>query len=40
MGPNQTFKLCTAKKTIKKKNMKTQPKEWERIVANDAINET
>ena len=34
MGPNQTYKLCTVKKTIKK--MKIKPMEWEKIVSNDA----
>ena len=39
MGPNQTHKFCTAKKTIKKKKLtKRQPTEWEKIVANDATN--
>ena len=32
MGPNQTYKLCTAKKTIKK----GQPTEWETLIANEA----
>ena len=34
MGPNQTYKLCTAKETISK--TKRQPTEWEKIFANDA----
>ena len=34
MGPNQTYKFCTAKETIYK--MKRQPTEWEKIFANDA----
>ena len=34
MGPNQTYKLCTAKETINK--TKAQPMEWEKILANDA----
>jgi len=35
MGPNQTYKLCTVKKTIKTKT-KRQPMEWEKIFTNDA----
>ena len=31
MGPNQTYKFCTAKETIR------QPTEWKKIVSNDAI---
>ena len=34
MGPNQTDKLCTAKKT--KQKTKRQLTEWEKIVSNDA----
>ena len=34
MGPNETEKLLTAKKTINK--MKRQPSEWEKIFANEA----
>ena len=34
MAPNQTYKFCTAKETIKKK----KPMEWEKIVAKDATN--
>ena len=34
MGPNQTYKLCTAKETINK--MKRQPTHWQKIYANDA----
>ena len=30
--------FCTAKKTIKKKK-KRQPKEWEKVFANDAIDQ-
>ena len=33
MGPNQTYKLFTAKKTINKR--RRQPMEWEQIFAND-----
>ena len=34
MGPNQTYKLCTAKEIINKMNK--QSKDWEKIFANDA----
>ena len=33
MGPNQTYKFCTAKEIIK--NHKRQPTEWEKIISND-----
>ena len=36
MGPNQTYKICTAKKTIKKNKTKRQPTEWEKIFENVA----
>ena len=36
MGPNQTYKICTARETINK--MKRQPREWEKIFANDVTN--
>ena len=39
MGSNQTYKLWTAKETIKtnkQTNKKKQPKEGEKIVANNA----
>ena len=38
MGPDQTYKFCTAKEIIKK--MKKQPIEWEKIVSNDAANKS
>ena len=31
--------FCTAKKTVKKKKRERQPKEWEKIYANDAIDQ-
>ena len=36
MGPNQNYKLCTAKETVKK--MKKQPTKWEKIFANAMTN--
>ena len=36
MGPNQTYKLFTAKEITNK--MKRQPMDREKILANDAIN--
>ena len=38
MGPNQTYKFCTAKET--KNKMKRQPMDWEKIFANDVINKS
>ena len=38
MGPNQTYKFCTAKETINK--MKRQPTEWEKIFENDVTNKS
>ena len=39
MGPNQIYKLLYNKESIKKKKkMKQQPMEWEKIVANNATN--
>ena len=35
MGPNQTYKFCTAKETLRK--TKIQPKEWDKIFENNAI---
>ena len=32
MGPNKTYKLCTAKEFIN--NTKTQATDWEKIFAN------
>ena len=34
MGPNETYKFCTAKETISK--VKRQPSECEKITANEA----
>ena len=36
MGPNQTYKFCTAKEA--KNKTKRQPMIWEKIFANDVIN--
>jgi len=36
MGPNETYKLFTAKEITNK--MKRQPMDWEKILANDATN--
>ena len=36
MGPNQTYKFCTAKETINK--TKRQSVEWEKIFANNSTN--
>ena len=36
MGPNQTDKFCTAKKTIKQTKTKRKSMEWEKIISNDA----
>ena len=44
MGPNQTYKFCIAKETMKKQTnkQKTKPKqkiqagEWEKIISNHA----
>ena len=33
MGPNQTYKFCTARETINK--TKSQPTEWGKVFANE-----
>ena len=40
-GPDQTYKLLHSKENCKKKKKKKkrQPKEWEKIYANDAIDQ-
>ena len=38
MGPNQTYKFCTTKETIKKTRRQTT--DWEKIFANDATDKS
>ena len=38
-GPDQTYKLLHSKENHKKKKKKRQPKEWEKVFANDAIDQ-
>ena len=38
MGPNQTYKFCTTKETIKK--TKRQTTDWEKIFANDTTDKS
>ena len=36
MGPNQTYKVLHSKGNHEKNKKKRQPREWEKIVANNA----